>query len=186
MIEYKSEEWRAIEGFPYYEVSNYGRVRSLDKKVRYRHGSRVRKGKILKTHSNRKRHGYVYVGISEGGRQYNAQVHRLVAQAFIPNPESKPQVNHIDRNVSNNSADNLEWVTSKENVQWSIKCGRNPITKGTPIVAIDIATGEKLCFESQMEAHRQGFDRRRVWETIVGKRGTYKGYIWQYAEGKNK
>ena len=105
------EIWRPIEGYEgLYEVSSYGRVRSLDKYVKSGYGSyRLRKGKILSP--GIRPDGYLVVSL-----QYKMfRVHRLVAQAFILNPDNLPQVNHKDENKANNRVDNLEWCDSKYN-----------------------------------------------------------------------
>ena len=105
------EEWRPIEGYEgLYEVSSYGRVRSLDKYVKSGYGSyRLRKGKILSP--GIRPDGYLVVSL-----QYKMfRVHRLVAQAFILNPDNLSQVNHKDENKANNRVDNLEWCDSKYN-----------------------------------------------------------------------
>lgn len=95
-------EWKLIEGFDgIYSVSNYGEVKNN------------RTGKLMKPRKNEK--GYLRIGLTTNGKQKCMRVHRLVAQAFIPNPENKPEVNHIDFNKENNCVNNLEWVTCKEN-----------------------------------------------------------------------
>ena len=101
------EEWRAIEGYPFYEVSNEGRVRSL----------RFNRVLILKLRTLPT--GYVYAPLA--GKK--ATVHRLVAKAFIPNPNNYPTVNHIDGNKSNNCVENLEWCTQQYNNQHSLDTG---------------------------------------------------------------
>lgn len=109
------EEWRPIPNYiGYYEVSNIGNVRSVDRLVTYSNGvQRVHKGKILKQDINYK--GYHRVRLQKDGKSKSFSVHRLVALAFIPNPNSLPQVNHIDENKSNNCVSNLEWCTSEYN-----------------------------------------------------------------------
>lgn len=98
-----------------YMVSNYGRVKSLPKKD-------GRAGRILsQENQNKSVTTYKRVSLSKDGKVTRFQVHRLVAQAFIPNPENKPQVNHIDFNGSNNHISNLEWVTRSENELHSVK-----------------------------------------------------------------
>ena len=95
------EEWRDIEGYEgLYQVSSNGRVRSLDRYVKNKGKLDFRKGKILTT-SNRK-NGYLSVSLSKDGVITTHSVHRLVATAFIPNPNNSPMINHRDENPSNN------------------------------------------------------------------------------------
>lgn len=101
-----------------YQVTRGGDIISLN----YNHTG---KPKILKTRKNKS--GYHLVGIHVNGRTYVKQVHRLVATAFIPNPENKTQVNHINGNKSKNEASNLEWVTPKENIAHAIKMNLKPV-----------------------------------------------------------
>lgn len=105
------EEWRAVPGYEgLYEVSDQGRVRSID---RYDSIGRLRKKRYIKLllHSS----GYFSVGLSKKGKVTIYLVHRLVAQVFIPNPLGLPQVNHKDEDKLNNNVDNLEWCTAKYN-----------------------------------------------------------------------
>ena len=105
------EIWKEIEGYEgLYEVSNTGKVRSLD---RYTTGNRNRllKGKELRQRKNEL--NYCFVNLCKDGVPKNTRVHRLVAQAFIPNPEDKPYINNKDANPMNNHVDNLEWCTQK-------------------------------------------------------------------------
>ncbi len=110
------EEWRPIKGYEgLYEVSNMGRVRSLDRVVKDRWGNnRIREGKIMSL--NKKKHGYFHVNLyDKNSIRKTYAVHRLVAMTFIPNPNNLPQINHKDENPGNNSVGNLEWCDSKYN-----------------------------------------------------------------------
>lgn len=107
------EEWQDIKGYEgIYQVSNLGRVRSLTRKVH----NYTKKGIVLKTYQ--KNEGYLYVSLSRGNgeKQKHAYVHRLVAEAFISNPNNHKQVNHINCDKTDNRKENLEWVSPQQNV----------------------------------------------------------------------
>lgn len=99
------EVWKSIEGYPNYQVSNFGNVRRV---------------KMLKQYYDESK-GYNVVCLSKNGNSKVVKVHQLVAKAFIPNPDSKSEIDHIDTNRTNNCVDNLRWVTRKENLN-------NPLT----------------------------------------------------------
>lgn len=109
------EIWVKVKGFEcFYEVSNLGRVKSLDREIVYCNGRKDKfKGKIKKFSKNN--FGYLHVTLFKNSKSLTTLVHRLVAKHFIPNPENKPQINHIDNNPANNNVSNLEWVTQQEN-----------------------------------------------------------------------
>lgn len=106
-----NEIWKEILEFPNYEVSNLGRIRN--KKT----------GLIRKQHKGKTCIGYWNIMLWSKNKSKNCLVHRLVANAFIPNPLNKPQVNHIDGNRENNCVTNLEWVTVSENLKHSFRLG---------------------------------------------------------------
>lgn len=115
MENFNEEIWKPVMGYEgYYECSNLGRVRSVDRYVNNRHknGLQFKRGQILKTASQR---GYRILILSKEGKQVCKKVHRLVAESFIPNPDNLPFVNHKDENKTNNCVDNLEWCTVKYN-----------------------------------------------------------------------
>lgn len=108
-----TEEWKDIAGYEgLYQVSNFGNVRSLDRIVHPVNKYMVR-GKNLTIVSNKR---YCFTKLYRNGKGQIKYIHRLVAEHFIPNPDGKPEVNHIDENKVNNRADNLEWCTHTENV----------------------------------------------------------------------
>lgn len=119
MPQANKELWRPIPEWEHYEVSTHGRIRNS-------------RGRILKPHThygNDKRLPYLRVGLTKpnatisgtnlkiGTYRHNMRVHRAVALAFVPNPEDKPEVDHIDADTKNNHVSNLDWVTSQENIQ---------------------------------------------------------------------
>ena len=113
--ELADEEWRDIPGYEgLYQVSNKGRVKSLEREVNNNGGKRIIKEKILTQYIN-KRFNYATVMLTKDHEEKNKQVHRLVAEAFIDNPDNKPEVDHFDTNRLNNNVNNLEWTTRKEN-----------------------------------------------------------------------
>ena len=111
------EIWKDVVGYEgHYEVSSYGRVRSVDRYVNTAilHSDAVfRKGRLLK--QNKKRNGYLTVDLSKDNKVRTISVHRIVAVAFIPKIDGKNVVNHINLNKLDNRVENLEWVTNKEN-----------------------------------------------------------------------
>ena len=108
------EIWRPIEGYEgLYEVSSYGRVRSLD---RYDNRNCFRKGKVLSLLKGE--YGYIQVSLYYNRKMYKKYVHRLVAEAFLPNPDNLPEVNHKDEDKTNNNVDNLEWCGRKYNLSY--------------------------------------------------------------------
>jgi hypothetical protein len=117
-----AEIWKDVQGYEgLYQVSNFGRVKSLGRFVdRLASGHCWKKERILKLH--KKHNGYLGVSLLKDGKIKNFNIHRLVAIAFIPNPDNLPQIDHINADKTNNNVNNLRWVTAKENMN-------NPLTK---------------------------------------------------------
>lgn len=177
-IEVGKEEWKSIEGYEgLYEVSNMGRIRNKHKR-------------ILKPQDNGK--GYLKIFLCNGTSKKHLYVHRLVAQAFIPNPMNVNVVNHLDECPSNNRADNLEWTTQKGNLhygnaihkitEWSRNYWKTHTSlKRKPVRCID--TGE--IFTSIAEAsNAKGTYSGNIVKCIQGLRSVAGGYRWEYCEVK--
>lgn len=165
------EEWKDIEGYEgLYQVSNLGRVKRSK-------GKYMKSERILMLFINTP--GYLQVMLCKNNKCKKFTVHRLVANAFIPNPENKPQVNHIDEDKTNNKVSNLEWVTAKENVNHGTRNERS----SKKIKAIDIANGEWNDYKSISECARElGLHQSSISICLKGKRKTSGGYTFKYKE----
>lgn len=164
------EEWKDIKGYEgLYQVSNLGRVKSLKR------GS-IRFGTL--THEN-----YLRLKLYKDGTYKNKNVHRLVAETFIPNPENKPTVNHIDEDKTNNMVSNLEWATIKENLNHGTRNIRASISKQKKIKAINIANGEYNVYNSLGECIKQlGISQTQFYRYNNGKRKHVGGYVFEYSK----
>lgn len=168
----EKEIWREIDGFPDYEVSNLGRVCSFKGKY-----PRIRK---LCKHPK----GYLYVILCTDGKNVGKRVHRLVAEAFIPNPESKPHVNHIDEDKLNNVAENLEWVTCMENNNHGTRNKKVAMRLGKAVVQYTTDGVFMAEYSSIHEAERvTGIAKSSICKVCRGKLKTAGGYEWCYEEG---
>ena len=171
----KEEIFKDIEGYEgKYQTSNRGNVKSLN----YRGTG---KEKILKPQKTGDSYLQVHLYLDGKGKFY--LVHRLVAQAFLPNPDNLPEVNHKDENPKNNNVDNLEWCTSKYNSNYGTRNQRVAEKISKPILAIDKRTGLILKFVSSIEAEREtGIDHSSIIKCCKGKMNSCGGFYWMYAD----
>lgn len=182
--ENKTEIWRTYPEIDFIKVSNLGRIRTLDRVVATKRGTRTVKGRILAQAKNNK--GYLRTGINTNGKQVFKYVHRLVAETFLPNPNNLPEVNHIDNNPLNNNVSNLEWCTHEYNVQYKEKYGTSSAEAlGKPLWVFDLKTGDKSYFNTQREAERKtGVDYKIINMIIKGRCSQAGGYY--FTEDENK
>lgn len=170
------EKWKEVSDNPNYMVSENGRIR------------RVGSDKDHSTHIGKS--GYVLTHLYLNGKCQHKRVNRVVAEAFIPNPENKPEVNHKDGNKRNNNVRNLEWATKKENCEHAWRNGlarpsygmlgkKNPNAgrKGKPFKIVE--TGE--VFNTLMECEKViNGNNRHISECLNGKQMTHRGYHFEY------
>jgi len=123
MNNHQREEWTDVKGYEgLYQISTNGNVKSKNRFLPSANSrSRLLMGRLLKFKSHKD--GYRFVALSSNGKTKNHYIHRLVAAAFIPNPDNKPQVNHINGRKADNRVKNLEWVTQEENAIHAYKSG---------------------------------------------------------------
>lgn len=160
------EIWKDIDGFGgRYQVSNLGRIRSIG-------GITWKTDRILKTEIGVG--GYVRVGLFKDNKQKHYRVHRLVAQAFITNPDNLPEVNHIDENKLNNRVENLEWCTSEYNHNYGTINQRVAQNQSKRIECIE--TGE--IFNSVKDCKQAGYNHCD--QVCRGERNVCKGYHFRY------
>lgn len=178
------EEWKDIEWYAgLYQISNFGRVKS------FRYGE----GKIIKPFIN---NGYYCVGLSRKDDYKKVRVHRLVAKHFIPNPDNKKEVNHIDGNKLNNNVSNLEWSTRSENIKHAFLNGLKTISEkqiaqcrllgqslSKKVLQYDMQDNFIKEWDSTAEAGRQlKINQSNISACCRGKRNNAGGYVWKYKE----
>ena len=172
------EEWRSVVGYEgLYEVSNYGRVKSL---ARVYSNGKVREEIILKQAEHM---GYADVSLCKNSRARHWRVHRLVAMAFIPNPEGKDFIDHIDTNRKNNKVENLRWVTRTENRNnpISVKAYNDAIFR--EVIQYDVNGNLLNTFTSITKAsNKTGVRISAIQHSCSGYTMTAKGFIWRYKE----
>jgi hypothetical protein len=158
------EQWKTIKDYPNYKISNIGLVLN------------IKTNNILKPFYNKK--GYNLVSLFPNKK--NFKIHRLVAEAFIPNPENKEQVNHIDSNKNNNSVFNLEWNTNLENTKHSIENNTFGIGNSKKVKCLE--TG--MVYDSAVEASKyfKNISSKSIQKAAneKNKTKTAGGYSWQY------
>lgn len=176
------EVWKPIPGYEgHYEVSNMGRVRSLERRARFVsiHGKectrRVR-GRIIRGTEHRTQHR-ITVMLSKNGIHERLSVHRLVATAFVDNPNGYDEVNHKDENPRNNRADNLEWCTRQYNMNYGTIRERVYNKMKRPLVAIN-DEGDAIRFSSIKVAEQVGFVRHKI-EYAKAQGIKYNGFFWE-------
>lgn len=167
---YKNEIWKDVPGFEgFYQISNYGRIKSLSRSKRFKEKIRV-----LRKHKN----GYLYTVLSAKNKRQTVRPHRLVALCFLPNETLKNTVNHKDFDRINNYVDNLEWNTIQENIIHSCINGRH---YKKPILQLslngDLVKEWESAWSVQVEL---GYFSTNISRCCLGKKKTYKKHKWRF------
>lgn len=181
MKENSNEIWKDIKEYEgLYQVSNFGRVKSLNY-------NRTQNEKILKPGNDCL--GYYRVSLSKCGKAKTKAIHRLVAETFIDNPNRYNYINHIDCNKTNNNVENLEWCTQKHNVQEARRYNLREYTKGKDnanskkLGQYDLKGNLKKIWDCTMDIQRQlGFKNCNISLNCQGKRKTAYGFKWRYLD----
>lgn len=197
----KNEIWKDIKNYEgYYQISNFGRVRSLDRLIIYSNGKRrIHKGILKKLFLDKD--GYKIINLWKNGISECVRVHRLVAIHFIPNPDNLPVINHKDENPQNNNVENLEWCDVKYNNNYGTAIQRRIATKKSkPLSEREInalrikALNHKKkigmykdgilikTFESAADANREykNLNYVSISAACHGRIKTYRGYEWRF------
>lgn len=179
------EVWKDIVGYEgLYKVSNKGNVYSVERK-----NSRGRKigGRIIKPINS---DGYLKLYLYKNGMRKNKYVHRLVAEAFIPNHNKYLEINHKDEDKTNNHIENLEWCTREHNINHGTRTKKVRQKQSKRVKGVNVETGEVIEFNSTQEARRKGYFAvskacRGIYKSgdtgkLIGEGHTYKGHRWSY------
>ena len=170
------EIWHDIEGYEgLYQISNKGRVKSLKCGK-----ERIRTPVISNS-------GYLNIILYKNTEAQHRLVHRLVAEAFIPNLENKPQINHKDENKLNNCVDNLEWVTAKENINHGTRNERAGYSRSKPILQYSKSGDFIREWQGAHEVERVlGIDNSHIIDCCRGKYKSSGGFVWRYKEERTE
>ena len=176
MTETTTEIWKDIPGYEFlYQASSIGRVKSLQRKVKWKNSYRTINERILKPIKNSD--GYLQVYIYKKGKMKKYFIHRLVASAFLKNPNNLPQVNHINECKTDNRVENLEYCTQYYNINFGSRNNRIAKALSKPVKCLE--TGE--IYPSIMELGRKFcFSTGSICECCNNKRNSAYGYHWQY------
>lgn len=190
----KSELWKSVGIFRgvdftgYYEVSTFGRVRSLDRYVNTPSGRRLCHGAILNLHPSKRgvAKGYVTVHLRRDGVVIETGLHRLVATVFIPNPSNLPEVNHKDENPSNNRVDNLEWCTRLYNVNYGSHNQKIANSKKIPVVQLNYNGEIVKIWDCAKDADKCGYQDSKISDCMKNKRKVHGNSVWIYKRDYDK
>ena len=176
------EIWRDIEGYHNYQVSNLGRVKSLERNViKGRGGLYKIEEKILK--SRKDKNGYLLINLCKEGEMRSYLVHRLVASAFLDNPNNLPQVNHKDEDKTNNRVENIEYCDRSYNINYGNRNEKMAKSRSIPILQFTKDGEFVRRWDSSTQVEKElGIDNSSIAKCCRGKHKSVGGFIWGYAD----
>lgn len=177
------EEWRDVPGYEgLYEVSNLGEIRSLDRMVTMKNGvTRITHGTVLTQGKYNSKSNYRGVTLCANGVPKKHSVHRIVASAFIPNPDNLPEINHKDEDKQNNCVDNLEWCDRKYNNTYGTAKIRAAVTQGKPVIQMRNGKIVNAWPSQGLAAMFTGASQSGISACLRGECMTSGGYEWRLA-----
>lgn len=173
------EEWRDAPGFEeLYLVSNLGRVKSVERFKRNNAGTQFVNERLRVLTPDKD--GYLRVCLSKDGLHYLKSVHRLVAEAFIPNPDNLPVINHKNEDKQDNRVENLEWCTVKYNTNYGNGMRKMAISQGRAVLQLYNGHVVEEFYSTQEASRRTGIPQVNIYKVCVGERRTAGGYEWRF------
>ena len=180
MMYTKNEIWKPVVGYEgYYECSNYGRIRGIERRVKRNNGGQTIQSSVVLKPQRSKPNAYLHVGLYRGDNKLKTMyVHRIIAEAFLVNSSAYSDVNHKNFDITDNRAENLEWCTHLYNMQYSNAHKR----RHRSVVMIDY-NGEPLRFYySVKDVAGDGYRPSAVCQCCQGKQGSHLGTYWRYSD----
>lgn len=179
------DKWRDVVGFEgLYLVSDQGEIKSVERRKTNNGGTQFVNERIRVLTPDRD--GYLKVCLSKNGRHYVKSVHRLVAEAFIPNPYNLPVINHINEDKQDNRVENLEWCTVQHNTMHGTGRIRTAMKQGRAVVQLDMDDNAIDEFYSMGVASKAtGIPQPNIFKVCNGERNTAGGYKWRYKDDQD-
>lgn len=164
-----NEQWMTIKGYEDYQVNRFGVIKS------------IKFGKELILKPIKTIHGYLRVGLSKNGKCKLLSVHRIVAEAFLPNPNNLPQVNHKDEDKTNNCVENLEWVDNSQNIRYGSGIERRAKLRKKNVLQYSL-DGELVNeWDSATDIQNNlGLPKQNISKCCMGERHSCGGFVWKF------
>lgn len=168
MEDFEQEVWKDVVGYEgLYKVNNLGKVIKLGKNIRFMTPCKDRCG-------------YLFIRLTKNGKRKTKMLHDVIGEAFIPNPNNLPEINHKDENKLNNNLDNLEWCNRQYNNNYGTRTQRASQKAYKKVYKYDTNMEFIKEYNSVQETLEDNFEPKHVSDCALGKRKTHKGFIWSY------